>query len=110
MQLSEYGINRNSTSNMFEDLITSLCKSITDKYLQDFDASKLSFSVFGGAVELRDLKINPDALKDIHPALQIKSGQIGSLKVRLSYTKLKSEPVVVEISDILMFAMATNKV
>lgn len=23
----------NSTPNMFEDLITSLCKSITDKYL-----------------------------------------------------------------------------
>ena len=65
--------------------------------------------MFGGKIELTNLKVNPDALKDIHPALKIVSGQVGSLKVALSYTKLKSEPVVVEISDILVFAMATNQ-
>lgn len=87
---------------MFENKLASLLQ----KYLGDFvygleDKDALRVSVFRGQIELKNLKLRPEALKFLGiPGLTVRAGLLGCLTLRIPWNKLGSEPVIVEFDRI----------
>lgn len=47
---------------MFERVVATLLHRYLGKYIQDLDTENLNVGIFGGDVQLSNLKIKPDAL------------------------------------------------
>lgn len=80
---------------------------MADKYLENFDAKLLNISLTKGDIQVNHLSINPNALKDLHPCLTIERGSIGSVHVKYSLIKIKTEPIIVHVEDV--FILVSSK-
>ncbi|CAL6041464.1 Putative_vacuolar sorting-associated protein 13 [Hexamita inflata] len=94
---------------MLEEVIANLISDFSDKYLEDFDSNQLSITLTKGDIQVSNLSINPNALRDIHPALCIKRGTIGNMKIKINYFRIKSDPVVIILDDILLLAQSKEQ-
>ena len=87
---------------MLEDVVASVLGQYSDKYLQDFDANALKISWTKGDVTLNNLTLKPSAFRDLHPKIRVVSGHIRQLKIKISYLRLKSEPVLIKVDGLLV--------
>ena len=87
---------------MLEDVVASVLGQYSDKYLQDFDANALKISWTKGDVTLNNLTLKPSAFQDLHPKIRVVSGHIRQLKIKISYLRLKSEPVFIKVDGLLV--------
>ncbi|QDZ20283.1 vacuolar protein sorting-associated protein [Chloropicon primus] len=86
---------------MFESKLTALLEKYLGDYVCGLDKDALKVSVWSGNIVLKNLKLKPDALKFLGiPGLQVKSGLLGCLTLRIPWNKLGSEPVIVEFDRI----------
>ena len=54
------------------------------QYVYNVDASALKVSILKGNVELRNLQLKPEALNSLSLPITVKSGLLGSLKLKVS--------------------------
>jgi hypothetical protein len=64
------------------------------------DANDLSISVTQGEIKLNNVEVKSSAFDDLELPITIKSGTVGQIHIKLSWTKLTSSPIVVTITDI----------
>eukprot|EP00002_Diphylleia_rotans_P021612 TRINITY_DN4205_c0_g2_i1.p1 TRINITY_DN4205_c0_g2~~TRINITY_DN4205_c0_g2_i1.p1 ORF type:complete len:3130 (-),score=671.29 TRINITY_DN4205_c0_g2_i1:145-9534(-) len=87
---------------MFEKRASLLLDYFLGGYFLNINREKLSASVLKGELGLNDLEIRPEAFTDLNLPFRIVAGYLGSFHVKLSWTKLKSEPVIVEIERVYL--------
>ena len=62
--------------------------------------SDLSVSIWGGDIELSDLRIRNDVFSKLKMPLELVYGRIGYLRIQVPWRSLGSKPVIVDIQDV----------
>lgn len=85
-----------------ESYITPILLSYVDKYVKDFKHNDAQVSLWGGGVALYNLVLKTDVLQHEFPPLPftLVSGRINELLIKVPWTKIMSEPIVVTIDTI----------
>eukprot|EP00941_MAST-03F_sp_MAST-3F-sp1_P004283 g4283.t1 len=83
---------------MFESLVASLLQKYLGAYVDGIDTSKLKVGY--GAVELKNLKLKPEALEDAGLPVLVRSGYIGNVKLNVPWTNLMGRPTIIEVEDV----------
>lgn len=68
---------------MFERQVVPLLNHYLGRYAYNVDASALKISVLSGNVELHNLQLKPEALNELNLPITVKSGLLGSLKLKV---------------------------
>ncbi|XP_052746449.1 intermembrane lipid transfer protein VPS13B isoform X2 [Bicyclus anynana] len=89
--------------NMFniESYVTSILLNHVDKFVRDFDPADAKVSLWSGGVTLHNLVLKADVLQNEVPLpFNLLSGRIHELHIKVPWTKIISEPIVVTINTI----------
>jgi len=87
---------------MFEGIVSDLLIKYLGQYVKNLNRDNLNIGVFSGDVLLEQLEISEDALSSLDLPFGVKKGVIGSLKLKVPWTNLKSEPVVVHVENVFL--------
>ena len=68
------------------------------------NAQDLSISVQKGEIKLNNIDMKPSAFDKLGMPITIKSGRVGEILIKLSWTKLTSSPIVVTLKNIYVLA------
>ena len=84
----------------------TIVNTIIDRYLSkilDIDTSKTNSSIFGGTVELSNIKVKDSVFESLNiPFFDLVFGFVGKIKVELTSFNVFSNPINVEISDVFI--------
>ncbi|RZF33558.1 hypothetical protein LSTR_LSTR008204 [Laodelphax striatellus] len=89
---------------MFEGVVATILNRYLGKYIQDLDTENLNVGIFGGNVQLTELKLKPDALYELDLPIEVKVGTIGRVSLHIPWSGLYSQPVIVEVEDVYLIA------
>nr|XP_049703427.1 intermembrane lipid transfer protein VPS13A isoform X1 [Helicoverpa armigera] len=87
---------------MFEGAVAGILNRLLGKYVQDLDTENLNVGIFSGNVNLTDLKLKPEALYELDLPIDVKIGTIGRIGLQIPWSGLYTQPVVVNIEDVLV--------
>ncbi|KAI8421410.1 hypothetical protein MSG28_009485 [Choristoneura fumiferana] len=87
---------------MFEGAVAGILNRLLGKYVQDLDTENLNVGIFSGQVNLSDLKLKPEALYELDLPIDVKIGTIGRINLQIPWTGLYTQPVIVNIEDVLV--------
>ncbi|CAG5002581.1 unnamed protein product [Parnassius apollo] len=87
---------------MFEGAVAGILNRLLGKYVQDLDTENLNVGIFSGNVNLTDLKLKPEALYELDLPIDVKIGTIGRVSLQIPWSGLYTNPVVVNIDDVLL--------
>ncbi|XP_071478587.1 intermembrane lipid transfer protein VPS13A-like, partial [Diadema antillarum] len=87
---------------VLESIISGLLNKYLSKYIKNLDGKNLELGIFNSSLELTDLQLKPEALAELNLPIEITAGHIGRIYVDFSWTGLFSEPVVVNVEDVLV--------
>ncbi|KOB66510.1 putative vacuolar protein sorting-associated protein, partial [Operophtera brumata] len=87
---------------MFEGAVAGILNRLLGKYVQDLDTENLNVGIFSGNVNLTDLKLKPEALYELDLPIDVKIGTIGRISFQIPWTGLYTQPVIVNIEDVLL--------
>jgi vacuolar protein sorting-associated protein 13A/C len=76
----------------------------TCRFCKNVDANDLSISVSSGQINLHNVEVKPSAFDDLKLPITVKSGRVGSIEIRVSWTKFWSSPIVVVVKDVFVVA------
>ncbi|XP_038059496.1 vacuolar protein sorting-associated protein 13C-like [Patiria miniata] len=89
---------------VLESIIASLLNKYLGKYVQNLDSENLNLGIFSGSLELTDLELKPEALYELNLPIEVKAGYIGRIIADIQWTSLFSQPLAVNIEDVLILA------
>ncbi|PRP88859.1 hypothetical protein PROFUN_00327 [Planoprotostelium fungivorum] len=87
---------------VFEGIVSDLLLKYLGDYIKNLNRDGLKIGIWGGDVVLQDLEINKDALNNLGLPFELKHGIIGKLVLKVPWQSLKSKPVVVQVSEVLV--------
>lgn len=89
---------------MLEGIVSNILSDYLEKYVSNFDPTSLNIGIWNGDVTLQNLLLKEYSLDNIHPLMPflISFGVMGKLSLKIPWTKMKSEPVLVEISNVFL--------
>ncbi|KAL1194607.1 hypothetical protein V5N11_031431 [Cardamine amara subsp. amara] len=94
---------------MLEDQVAYLLQRYLGNYVRGLSKEALKISVWQGDVELKNMQLKPEALNALKLPVRVKAGFLGSVKLKVPWTRLGQEPVVVYLDRIFVLAEpATN--
>lgn len=85
---------------MLDKFVANIVASYLGKYFANLDKNQVKVSMWQGNVVLHDLILKENALRSLELPISIKHGVIGLLQVIIPWTRLRSESIRVELSDI----------
>ncbi|KAL1131713.1 hypothetical protein AAG570_011326 [Ranatra chinensis] len=85
---------------MFKRVVATILNRYLGKYIQDLDTENLNVGIFGGDVQLSDLKIKPDALYELDLPVEVKVGTIGRINIRIPWGGFSTQSVVLDIEEV----------
>ncbi|QQP35706.1 Uncharacterized protein FKW44_023998 [Caligus rogercresseyi] len=77
---------------MLKGLATWFLNNYLGKYLEDLNTDQLRIALSEGEVELENAPFRKEAFKFLDPALDVKAGFVGHIKLKVPVAKLRSEP------------------
>ncbi|KAJ4455688.1 putative vacuolar protein sorting-associated protein vps13 [Paratrimastix pyriformis] len=86
---------------MFEKFALDVLSKYLGQYFENFEKEQLRVGLFKGTLEINNLRLKPDSLKDLHPGLLIKKGLVGRIAVSLTWTNLKA-PISILLEDLAL--------
>ncbi|XP_075226529.1 intermembrane lipid transfer protein VPS13A-like [Lycorma delicatula] len=89
---------------MFEGVVATILNKYLGKYIQDLDTENLNVGIFGGDVQLTELKLKPDALYELDLPIEVKVGTIGRISLHIPWSGLYTQSVLLEIEDVYLIA------
>ncbi|XP_060085097.1 intermembrane lipid transfer protein VPS13D-like [Ylistrum balloti] len=89
---------------MLEGLAAWILNTYIGEYVENLNTTQLSIGLLQGAVELENLPLKKDALKNFDLPLQVKSGFIGKITLQIPISRLRSEPWVVSMEKLYLLA------
>ncbi|VVA93348.1 unnamed protein product [Arabis nemorensis] len=89
---------------MLEDQVAYLLQRYLGNYVRGLNKEALKISVWQGDVELKNMQLKPEALNALKLPVRVKAGFLGSVKLKVPWTRLGQEPVVVYLDRIYVLA------
>ncbi|KAJ3439892.1 vacuolar protein sorting-associated protein 13c [Anaeramoeba flamelloides] len=87
---------------MLRKIVSSQLNKYLGDYVKKLDKKQLKIGLWGGDVELHDLELKTDSLNDLKLPIQVKSGFLGSLILKIPWKSLGKNPVKIELEEIFM--------
>ncbi|XP_073981480.1 intermembrane lipid transfer protein VPS13A-like isoform X2 [Rhodnius prolixus] len=91
-------------TNMFERVVATILHRYLGKYIQDLDTENLNVGIFGGDVQLSELKVKPDALYELDLPLEVKVGTIGRIRIKIPWGCFNKQSIIIEIEEVYIIA------
>ncbi|XP_078437793.1 pleckstrin homology (PH) domain-containing protein isoform X2 [Wolffia australiana] len=95
---------------MLEDQVASLLQKYLGNYVKGFNKEALKISVWRGDVELKNMQLKPEALNALKLPVKVKAGFLGSIRIKVPWSRLGQEPVIVHVDRILILAEPATRV
>ncbi|KAL3994358.1 hypothetical protein ACH3XW_21415 [Acanthocheilonema viteae] len=87
---------------MLENVVAWVLNNYVGEYLENLNTDQLSIALLQGQVELENVPLKKSALRKFDVPLKVKSGLLGKLTLSVPLTRLRSEPWVIKMSDLLV--------
>jgi vacuolar protein sorting-associated protein 13A/C len=95
---------------MLEEQLAYYLEKYLGNYVQGLSKEALKVSVWQGNVELTNMHLKPEALNALKLPIKVKAGFLGSVKLKVPWSRLGQEPVVVELDRIFVLAEPSTNV
>ncbi|XP_073352999.1 uncharacterized protein [Aegilops tauschii subsp. strangulata] len=89
---------------MLEDQVAFLLQKYLGNYVRGLSKEALKISVWRGDVELTNMQLKPEALNSLKLPVKVKAGFLGSVKLKVPWSRLGQEPVLVYLDRIFILA------
>ncbi|KAJ4777649.1 Pleckstrin (PH) domain-containing protein isoform 2 [Rhynchospora pubera] len=89
---------------MLEDYAAILVQKFLGNYVRGINKEALKISAWQGDVELKNMQLRPEALNALKLPVKVKAGFLGSVRLKVPWSKLGQEPVVVYLDRIFILA------
>uniref|UniRef100_A0A0D9XMK5 PH domain-containing protein n=1 Tax=Leersia perrieri TaxID=77586 RepID=A0A0D9XMK5_9ORYZ len=95
---------------MLEDQVAFLLQKYLGNYVRGLSKEALKISVWRGDVELTNMQLKPEALNSLKLPVKVKAGFLGSVKLKVPWSRLGQEPVLVYLDRIFILAEPATQV
>ncbi|XP_069467009.1 intermembrane lipid transfer protein VPS13D [Ambystoma mexicanum] len=85
---------------MLEGLVAWVLNTYLGKYVNNLNTDQLSVALLKGAVELENLPLKKDALKELELPFEVKAGFIGKITLQIPFYRPHVDPWVISISKL----------
>lgn len=85
---------------MFENLFKQILIDKLGKFVDGLDSENISVGILNGNFELINARLKADALTQFHLPFKLVKGYISKLTAKVSWMRLESEPVKVELEGV----------
>ncbi|XP_029434245.1 vacuolar protein sorting-associated protein 13D isoform X2 [Rhinatrema bivittatum] len=85
---------------MLEGLVAWVLNNYLGKYVNNLNTDQLSVALLKGAVELENLPLKKDALKELELPFEVKAGFIGKITLQIPFYRPHVDPWVISISKL----------
>lgn len=85
---------------MLEGLVAWVLNTYLGKYVSNLNTDQLSVALLKGAVELENLPLKKDALKELELPFEVKAGLIGKVTLQIPFYRPHVDPWVISISSL----------
>ncbi|XWS49634.1 hypothetical protein CRYUN_Cryun12cG0020000 [Craigia yunnanensis] len=89
---------------MLEDQVANLLERYLGNYVRGLNKEALKISVWQGDVELTNMQLKPEALNALKLPVKVKAGFLGSVKLKVPWSRLGQDPVSVYLDRIFLLA------
>ncbi|KAG0557949.1 hypothetical protein KC19_11G167800 [Ceratodon purpureus] len=94
---------------MLEEQLAFYLDKYLGEYVKGLSKEALKVSVWNGNVELTNMQLKPEALNALKLPIKVKAGFLGSVNLKVPWSRLGQDPVIVELDRIFILAEpATN--
>ncbi|XP_069804325.1 intermembrane lipid transfer protein VPS13D isoform X2 [Dendropsophus ebraccatus] len=83
---------------MLEGLVAWVLNTYLGKYVNNLNTDQLSVALLKGAVELENLPLKKDALKELELPFEVRAGFIGKIRIQIPFYRPHLDPWVISIS------------
>ncbi|XP_068635813.1 uncharacterized protein [Aristolochia californica] len=95
---------------MLEDQVAFLLQKYLGNYVKGLNREALKISVWRGDVELTNMQLKPEALNALKLPVKVKAGFLGSVKLKVPWSRLGQEPVLVYLDRIFLLVEPATQV
>ncbi|KAM5573225.1 hypothetical protein ABKV19_012985 [Rosa sericea] len=95
---------------MLEDQVANLLQRYLGNYVKGLNKEALKISVWQGDVELTNMQLKPEALNALKLPVKVKAGFLGSVKLKVPWSRLGQDPVLVSLDRIFLLAEPETQV
>ncbi|CAI0538916.1 unnamed protein product [Linum tenue] len=95
---------------MLEDQVAFLLQKFLGNYVRGLSKEALKISVWRGDVELTNMQLKPEALNALKLPVKVKAGFLGSVKLKVPWSRLGQDPVLVSLDRIFLLAEPATQV
>ncbi|XP_028848635.1 vacuolar protein sorting-associated protein 13D isoform X2 [Denticeps clupeoides] len=85
---------------MLEGLVAWVLNTYLGKYVSNLNTDQLSIALLRGAVELENLPLRKDALREFDLPFEVKAGFIGKITLQIPFYRPHSEPWAISMSQL----------
>ncbi|XP_041130652.1 vacuolar protein sorting-associated protein 13D-like isoform X3 [Polyodon spathula] len=85
---------------MLEGLAAWVLNTYLGKYVSNLNTDQLSIALLKGAVELENLPLRQDALREFDLPFEVKAGFIGKITLQIPFYRPQSDPWLISISQL----------
>ncbi|XP_076596695.1 intermembrane lipid transfer protein VPS13D isoform X1 [Chaetodon auriga] len=85
---------------MLEGLVAWVLNTYLGKYVSNLNTDQLSIALLKGAVELENLPLRKDALREFELPFEVKAGFIGKITLQIPFYRPHSDPWVISMSQL----------
>ncbi|XP_054856929.1 intermembrane lipid transfer protein VPS13D isoform X2 [Eublepharis macularius] len=93
---------------MLEGLVAWILNNYLGKYVSNLNTDQLSVALLKGAVELENLPLKKDALKELLP-FEVKAGFIGKVTLQIPFYRPHVDPWVISVSKLHLIGSPEKK-
>ncbi|KAM4703144.1 intermembrane lipid transfer protein VPS13D [Rhinophrynus dorsalis] len=94
---------------MLEGLVAWVLNTYLGKYVNNLNTDQLSVALLKGAVELENLPLKKDALKELELPFEVKAGFIGKIRIQIPFYRPHLDPWVISISKLHLIGSPDKK-
>ena len=94
---------------MLQSLAARLVSQITGRFCRNVDTKDLSISVARGEISLRNVELNASAFDELALPVTIERGAVGSIRIKVAWTRLASSPIEVTIDEVSVVACLNTR-
>ncbi|KAL6985853.1 hypothetical protein U1Q18_019226 [Sarracenia purpurea var. burkii] len=95
---------------MLEDQVAYLLQRYLGNYVRGLNKEALKISVWKGDVELTNMQLKPEALNALKLPVKVKAGFLGSVRLKVPWSRLGQDPVLVYLDRIFLLAEPATQV
>ncbi|ERN15489.1 uncharacterized protein LOC18443778 [Amborella trichopoda] len=95
---------------MLKDQVAFLLQKYLGNYVRGLSKEDLKISVWMGDVELTNMQLKPEALNALKLPVKVKAGFLGSVKIKVPWSRLGQEPVLVYLDRIFLIVEPATQV